>query len=724
MIIHFRERQGHLSASKQDLSEAGLDVGVSSANAPTEVSLDTIPGLRYVYNAGQQSVALEVPDALRKPYRFSTRGLEPTPAASASRGVLFNYDAFAQRSNGTQLALWSEARYFDSAGVFSNTGTALLARDQDRYVRYDTSWSHSDATTLSTIQVGDTVSSSLSWTRSVRLAGLQWRSNFALRPDLITFPVPSLSGSAVVPSSVDLYINSVKQFSGSVPSGPFVVNSVPGITGAGQATVVTQDALGRTVSTTVPLYVDTRMLAAGLSSYSFEAGFLRHDYGTSSFAYNPHPAASASMRRGINDALTLEAHAEATPGLYAAGVGALVRLGMAGVLNGSVSTSAGRLAGSQVSLGYQWILPRFAIDAQSIRTFGNYGDLAARDGTPAAMATDRLTLSLPLPAAQSVSLSYIGVKVPQVAPSRIGSVAYSASVGHRMSFTLSAFRNFAQSSSNGVFLSVNIGLGRNISTNSSFGMQNGESSYNVNALRSPDYSGGWGWGVQAGDTAHTPYGQAQVQYLGRYGQVSAVAQQTGAQTNASVDVTGALVWMDHSIELSRRVYDGFALVSTDGVAGIPVMHENRMIGATDGSGHLLVPDLNAYQHNQIGIDSMNLPTDARIGVTSMDVVPQAQAGVLAHFSVTRYSAASIILHESDGKIVPVGARVHDVESGADTIVGYDGLTFVDELKPKNHLMVDHDGRRCEVTFFYSRPQGGGLPTIGPLICRALTEQTR
>jgi outer membrane usher protein len=66
----------------------------------------------------------------------------------------------------------------------------------------------------------------------------------------------------------------------AVPSGPFIINQVAGINGAGQATLVTRDAAGRAVSTTLPLYVDTRMLAAGLTDYSVELGVLRRRYTT------------------------------------------------------------------------------------------------------------------------------------------------------------------------------------------------------------------------------------------------------------------------------------------------------------------------------------------------------------------------------------------------------------------------------------------------------------
>lgn len=716
LIAHFIERDGRLLASPADLR----DLGIAASNAPTanpaRVALDTLPGVTYRYDVTRQTVDLRVPDALLTPHRLDTRALPPTPPATAGRGFVLNYDLYAQSTEHTPISLWSEARYFDPTGVFSTTGVASFYRDQHRYLRYDTSWSRSDPNTLTTTQLGDTISTSLAWTRSLRIGGVQWRSNFALRPDLVTFPVPALPGSAVVPTSVDVYVNSVRQFSGDVPSGPFVINSVPGITGAGSATVVTRDALGRTIATSLPLYIDTRLLAPGLAAYSVEAGFLRRAYGLSSFDYDPRAAASATARYGVSDALTVEAHAEATGGLYNAGAGAFARLGMAGVVSASLAGSAGRLAGTQVGLGYQLISPRFSIDAQTLRTAGRYGDLAARDGTPVPTVSDRVTLTLPFIRAQSLALNYIGLRYPGAPPSQIGSIAYSLSLGGLASLTVNAFQDFRRHGTRGAFVSLNVGLGHNVSLNANVGRQSGETIYSVNANRPPDYDGGAGWAVQAGHAGDLRYAQAQAQYLGRAGQVTALAQTIGGQRAASLDVTGALVLMDGRALLSRRIDDGFALVSTDATPGVPVLHENRPIGATDRSGHFLIPDLNAYQNNRIGIDSMTLPIDTRLSDTVQNVVPQARSGVLAHFSITREAAASVLLRDAAGAPLPAGLRVRQVETGGTTIVGYDGLTFVTDLGPLNHLEIDGGGRRCGVAFPYVHPADGTLPTIGPLTC--------
>ena len=722
-LRHFTLRSGKLLATGRTLDAIGLasdKLGVAQAQ---QVPLDAVQGLRYRYDASTQTVELTVANRLRKPYTLDARQLQKTPRASSGRGMLVNYDAIAQSDARSRLALWSEERYFDPHGVFSNTGVAYLYPGMHRYVRYDTSWSESDPDTLSTVQWGDTISSSLAWSRSIRLAGWQWRSNFALRPDLVTFPLPMLSGSAAVPSALDLYVNNMHQLHTDVPAGPFELTNAPGITGAGQATLVTRDALGRSLTTSLPLYIDPRLLAAGLSSYSVELGFVRRNYGVASDDYDPHPAGSGTLRYGVSDTVTVEGHAEAGDGLLNAGGGALVRLGMAGVVNGSLAASGGRMQGTQLSLGYQLIESRFSISAQTTRTFGEYGDLAAREGTPVPSAIDQLTVSLPFFSQQALAFSYIGYRVRGGIRSRLGSVSYNVSFGNLLSLFFSGYQDFSQHRERGIFLGVNIGLGDRVSLDTTAGRQNGKLYYNANAVRTPDYGGGWGWGLQTGGSGGIAYRQAQLQYLGSAGQLTGTLDTIAGHTTGSLEALGSVVLMDDSIQASRRIYDGFALVSTDGVADIPVLHDNRVIGVTDAQGHLLIPDLNAYQDNHIAIDSMRLPVDMRIGTTSVDAVPQSESGVLAHFPLTHDDAASVILHDASGRALPPGSRVRDLESGTETVVGYDGLTYIEGLQKENRLQVDMPAGSCVASFGYHRPADHGVPTIGPVTCRAKPGRT-
>src|SRR6516164_9025136 len=176
-------------------------------------------------------------------------------------------------------------------------------------MRLETSYRYSDQERLMSWGAGDEITGGLAWTRPIRIGGAQVQSNFALRPDLITMPLANLGGTAAVPSTVDVYVNNIKTFSQEVGAGPFSVNNVPLVTGAGDAQLVIRNSAGQETRASLPFYASASLLAPGLSSWSLEAGLPRVGYGSPSGAYVEIPVASGTVRRGVLDWLTLEGHA-------------------------------------------------------------------------------------------------------------------------------------------------------------------------------------------------------------------------------------------------------------------------------------------------------------------------------------------------------------------------------------------------------------------------------
>lgn len=712
-ILEFSDGARGLRSSAQNLRELGLS---PSAFGITQDQFDLAEarGLSATYDAAAQVLALQVDDALRQPLALQARATRAVAAGSASPGLLLHYDLYSQIGGAAgRTAAFTELRYFTPQGVLSSTGTATLRGTGRNFIRYDTYWQRSNPLTLESTQLGDIISSSLSWTRSLRMGGVQWRRNFELRPDLLTYPVAALAGSAVVPSTVSLYVNGVQQFATDVPSGPFVVDQVAGINGAGQATIVTRDALGRSVSASLPLYVDSRMLAAGLSDYSVELGALRRDWSTRSFHYASSPAASASWRYGLGPQLTVEAHGEAGRGLVNGGGALLWRMGQFGVVNAALAGSGGRGDGGQASIGYQYIAQRFSVDLQSQRASRNYADLGTGEGTPVARVSDRASINATLPLGQNVGISWLSYQTPLQPAAKVLAVSYALALRGGVFFSVSGFRDHNDRSVRGVSATLSIALGNRIAGTLGKGRQNGADNRNFSMSRAPDFGGGFGWTLQKGEIGGQDFDQAQVQYLGSGGHASLFTQRSGAQRSTAANVNGALVYMDGALSAARQVGNGFAMVAT-GIADVPVVHENRLIGRTDARGHLLVPNLVPYANNLIAIDTSALPPDARIANTSMHVVPQRMAGVVARFSVERYSAASVIVHGADGKPVPAGTMFTNAANGESVLAGYDGLAFVDYLAADNTLRAA-DGS-CEVRFRFTRATDGSLPVIGPVAC--------
>lgn len=383
----------------------------------------------------------------------------------------------------------------------------------------------------------------------------------------------------------------------------------------------------------MPIYIDTRLLNAGLSSFSAETGFVRQNYGLTSFDYDyGHPALSATGRYGYSSNITVEGHTELTRGLANAGAGVLVKLGNAGVINGAVSASGGELSGLQLKLGYQLITPRFSVTVQTQRATPRFGDLAAVTGSPILLETDQIALSLPLFGHQTVSVSLVQQHQSGQAITRLGSLSYNAEITRNIGFfLLSLYRDFAGSGESGGYASLNFALPNQITASASLSTANGQKSWGLNAARPADYSGGLGWALQDNNNSGSPYQQARANYLGRYGEVLGAVENSNGTHNYSLDINGALVWMDSDVIAARRISDAFALVSTDGMEGVQVLHEYRPLGVTNSNGHLLVPDLIAWQNNHVGINGVNLPADARLTTTESDIVPQAGSGAMAYF---------------------------------------------------------------------------------------------
>src|SRR5690606_14884501 len=135
---------------------------------------------------------------------------------------------------------------------------------------------------------------------------------------------------------------------------------------------------------------------------------------------------------------------------------------------------------------------------------------------------------------------------------------------------------------------------------------------------------------------------------------------------------------------ARQVDQGFALVSTGGVADVPVLLENRPIGRTDAGGHYLLTGLNAWQPNQVSIDPLHLPPQVQFDRSRVQAVPSERAGVVAEFGLRVVRAASLILHDERGRPIPLGRRVLYDNAGA-AVVGYDGQTYLEDLQPMNHI---------------------------------------
>jgi len=750
-----------IAARRAELEEIGLRPR-GDASPDEMIMLDELAGLTYRYEQASQQIFITAADELRARKRLNASApAQDEVAVRTDYGGVLNYNLFAATSRPSGVHSFAltgssatlDARAFAPFGTLSQSGILRSSFD-NRFdaLRLDTTFAYSDRETLTTYRAGDTINGGLAWTRPIRIGGVQMQRNFTLRPDLVLLPLPSAAGSAAVPSTIDVFVNSVKVSSQQIDSGPYQVNNVPATTGSGTARVVLRDASGRETVTNLPFYVSSKLLAEGLFDYSVEAGMPRLSYGTSADTYAKSFVASASGRRGVAD-WTLEGHAEAGAGLLNAGGGVEMRTGSLGVASAALSGSRyiGQL-GLQSYLAYETSAFGISMQVSSQRTFGSYDDLASATArlqaslladtqsvlaslssansavlTPSPLwtsarppkALEHISLGLPLPFDLStLSASFIHLNDASGRISNILSASWSRAFAYNATAFVTAFKDISDRRNCGFMVGLSMPLGEALASAGVTRDSNGTHPTLDVVKPLGQQPGSIGWRVHDAE-GNAPDRSAAVSYRSTFARVEATAEQNGSNANATAQIDGAVVTMGNGVFFTNRIDDAFAVVDA-GVAGVEVFHENRSVGFTDANGRALIPSLRSYQKNKISIDTRNLPVDADLTGTQAIVAPADRSGVRVNFGVrTDTRAAILVLATPDGQPLAAGSqgRVEQTEGeeGETFVVGYDGRACVKGLASRNTVAVALADRECRATFDYSSQPNEQV--VIPVTCR-------
>ncbi len=689
------------------------------------VDVTQLPGVHATYDSARQQLDLRVPDAWLPEQFLGNRRRQKELVPVTSHGVLLNYDAYSLKS-GSGTATTStllEGRFFSDEGTLSQSGvwrTTWQGNDNtpQGYMRYDTSWKYSDVNRLISVQAGDFISDSLTWSNSVRMAGLRISRNFSVRPDLVTYPLLNWSGSAAVPGTVNLFVNGYKTSSQSVNAGPYTLTDVPFINGAGEATVVTTDALGRQVSTTIPFYVSNKLLARGMSDFDLSAGVLRRNYGTKSNDYG-EGAFSGIYRYGLTNRLTGSVHSEASEKLWLAGTGADFTPGQWGTLSLSVSHSQydSLQYGQQYTSGWSYYGRLWSLNLQHINTRGTYLDLSDDSNDAASSrSSDQATLSItPIgQAAGTFGLGYFAIRAQDGTRTRLANASWSHAIGRSASFSLSLNKTLSSHALTGV-AQLTIPWGDQSTVNATANQNaNGKVTGQIGYTRAAPVEGGLGWTV-AHSFSKENYNQANLTWINRYSTVSGGFYGDDSNVNQWIEASGSLIAMDNDYFLSRPINDAFIVADTDGYPDTVVRYENRRVGVTDKQGHLLIPWVSGWYAGKVSIDTMNLPADIDAPVPEKRVAVREDSGAIVHFPVMRVRSAILTLTNDRGQPLPVGTPLNELDSGQSAVVGYDGQAWLSHLGRQNRLVITTPDGECHYSF--TLPQETRIPaTIGPIEC--------
>ncbi len=351
------------------------------------VCINELKGIQFKYLENEQSLNLQVPSSMLSDYSVDLNGQSTTNTnllkMKPLNAAILNYSLYHTITNDESIFSGSAEGIFNSAlGNFSSgvlyNGSNQNSYSHEKWVRLESKWQYVDPEKVRIYTLGDFVSNSSDWGSSVRLAGFQWSSAYTQRGDIVTSALPQFSGSAALPSTLDLYVNQQKIYSGLVPSGPFDIKQLPFISG-NEVTLVTTDATGQQIITKKPYYFSSKILAKSINEFSVDVGVPRYNYGLYSNDYDDATFASGAIRYGYSNSLTLSGGVEAsTDGLSNLGTGFAKNVFGVGVINADIAASQYKDEnGYSALVGLEGrISKNISFNTSYRKVFDNYFDLA------------------------------------------------------------------------------------------------------------------------------------------------------------------------------------------------------------------------------------------------------------------------------------------------------------------------------------------------------------
>ena len=597
-------------------------------------ALSAIAGLAQQFDACAQVLTLDFSRVQRSARLLTMQPQALAPTQAAAAGGFFNLDAqYSSVAGRGTSANFVEAGFFNALG---RGGQTLLLRNA-RPLRLDTFFLSENPEAMRTLRLGDAINHPGSWGRAVRFAGIQWGTDFSLQPYFSTFPQPVIRGDAVLPSTLDVFVNGQRSGGSSTPSGPFELRDIPTLSGAGEALVVVRDALGRETRVAQPFYSSPSLLRAGLRDYSLEAGALRRDYGLVSQNYGDL-FASGVLRQGLNDRFTGELRAEFQADRAAGGIGGLGLIGNLGLLSASAVYGQSREGGGwQAVLGFERDVPGFySLGLRTQWMQPGFTQIGQAENLPPSRRLDLARFSvqpraLGLPVAGSLSFLWTHEDSRRGADIELRSAAYGLQVGN-------GYLNlgYTETCAPGCQPSARLDFTWSFGGQTSAAFQHEQTgSTDVSRLSVQRNSAGplgldWRAAVEHGGFGASARGEVSAAWKTARGSLTAdlvndrdFSYRVGAATGIAFLGTEAF-W-------TRPVNGSFAVVRTDALADVGISADGRPVGRTDANGMALVPDLRAYELNRLTLAVEDIPIESELPKLTLDLVPRGRSGVLADF---------------------------------------------------------------------------------------------
>jgi outer membrane usher protein len=628
------------------------------------------------------------------------------------RGAFLNYDMHARldSSSASELSGAFETGVNIGNGVLDNT--ELAETNPGHITRLATTWQADDLARDRSLQIGDSFVSEPTIGGDARFAGFRLASNYTAEDGFLTSPEASVLGTAALPSVVDVYVNNVLTMTQNVEPGQFRIQNLPQVDGEGNVQLVVRNLLGQVETITRSYYGASTLLKKGLSEFELAGGIERADYGETG-AYGG-ALLSGTERYGFTDTFTGEFHVEGSNHLELTSVAGSLLVPSVGNLTfgaGAVRTPAG--FGSEILFGDEYSTNRDNYGVTVRLRSPSYADVE----TPiygAATSEIAANVGFRLTQRSSIDFSYAATGDGQNPVGHVFTIAFGGTIGG----TQVALNIVNPIGSGSRYFSLNLLrlLGRN-SVTASQTYQNGSFAPGLTLEHSSLSTYGANYTLSA-TGGPQPFLDAHVSGARPTYDYEAELSDDAGKSEADLDLRGAFADVDGHIYRSRQILDSYGVAVFDGFPGVNVYMNNQVVGQTDPTGRVLIPNLQAYRANAITIDPQSLPLTANVGDVKLYADPYYRSPAIVHFRNSGDGGVIVPIVEADGTPVLSGAIVTGLD-GAPWPVADRGEAYIGGLTSGKHTTLQvrrTDGSSCTITFD-APPDLAALPTLKPVTCR-------
>lgn len=222
------------------------------------------------------------------------------------------------------------------------------------------------------------------------------------------------------------------------------------------------------------------------------------------------------------------------------------------------------------------------------------------------------------------------------------------------------------------------------------------------------------YGLSAGRTGATgdidasAYGQ----YSGSRSTLGASVSKGSGYHGVTANASGVVVAFKDGIVMGPQKGETMVIVKAKGAEGAKIAGYHGV--KLDGDGLAVIPNLQPYQMNEIGVDPEGISDRVEMKVSSQRFAPRAGSITLMDFQTVEGDSFFASVVDANGKVAEFGADVYDQHGKLVGVIGQGGQLYARLEAPSEWLTVKSGSNSCQLTLPTEISQSSNLNS---LVCR-------